>query len=114
MHTKLNFLIPLELDRILLLSQTSNKEENITTWPRLAPNTPNPSARTGPQEVQDTAKESATSAERCSLNAIMGLAYNTYLNCNKIYGCKNCKAHLANHDDIISRVRPLPPLTPEE
>jgi hypothetical protein len=34
----------------------------------------------------------------------MGLAYNTYLNSNKIYGCKTCKAHLANHEDIISRV----------
>ena len=34
----------------------------------------------------------------------MGLAYNTYLDSNKIYGCKNCKAHLANHEDIISRV----------
>lgn len=33
----------------------------------------------------------------------MGLAYNTYLDSNKIYGCKNCKTHLANHDDIISR-----------
>ncbi|KAI1282486.1 yippee [Xylaria sp. FL0933] len=33
----------------------------------------------------------------------MGLLYNTYLNSNKIYGCKNCKAHLANHEDIISR-----------
>ena len=36
----------------------------------------------------------------------MGLAYNTYLNSNKIYGCKHCKAHLANHEDIISRVSP--------
>jgi hypothetical protein len=34
----------------------------------------------------------------------MGLAYNVYLNSNKIYGCKNCKAHLSNHEDIISRV----------
>ncbi len=34
----------------------------------------------------------------------MGLAYNTYLSSNKIYGCKSCKAHLANHEDIISRV----------
>jgi hypothetical protein len=34
----------------------------------------------------------------------MGLAYNIYLDSNKIYGCKNCKTHLANHDDIISRV----------
>ncbi|KAK5988754.1 Protein yippee-like 3 [Cladobotryum mycophilum] len=33
----------------------------------------------------------------------MGLAYNTYLTSNKIYGCKTCKTHLANHDDIISR-----------
>ncbi|KAK6189496.1 hypothetical protein LQW54_013204 [Pestalotiopsis sp. IQ-011] len=33
----------------------------------------------------------------------MGLAYNTYLDSNKIYGCKECKAHLANHDEIISR-----------
>ena len=36
--------------------------------------------------------------------ADMGLAYNIYLDSNKIYGCKNCKTHLANHDDIISRV----------
>ncbi len=35
----------------------------------------------------------------------MGLAYNTYLNGNKIYGCSACKAHLAIHEDIISRVR---------
>ncbi|KAK7937911.1 Yippee/Mis18 [Apiospora aurea] len=33
----------------------------------------------------------------------MGLAYNTYLSSSKIYGCKHCKAHLANADDIISR-----------
>lgn len=40
----------------------------------------------------------------------MGLAYNTYLNSNKIYGCKSCKTHLANHEDIISRVcSPSPP-----
>ena len=37
----------------------------------------------------------------------MGLAYNVYLNSHKIYGCKNCKAHLSNHEDIISRVRRL-------
>jgi hypothetical protein len=34
----------------------------------------------------------------------MGLEYNTYLTSNRIYGCKTCKAHLANHEDIISRV----------
>lgn len=39
----------------------------------------------------------------------MGLAYNTYLNSAKIYGCKTCKAHLANHEDIISRVCADPP-----
>ena len=34
----------------------------------------------------------------------MGLTYNTYLNAKKIYGCKKCKTHLADHDEIISRV----------
>ncbi|THV97837.1 hypothetical protein D6D02_02567 [Aureobasidium pullulans] len=33
----------------------------------------------------------------------MGLAYNVYLNCKRIYGCKSCKTHLADHDDIVSR-----------
>lgn len=42
----------------------------------------------------------------------MGLTYNTYLDGKHIYGCKNCKAHLANHDDIISRVSPSPLLPP--
>lgn len=39
----------------------------------------------------------------------MGLAYNVYLNSNKIFGCKQCKTHLADYNDIISRVRPLFP-----
>ena len=39
----------------------------------------------------------------------MGLAYNVYLNADKIFGCKNCKTHLASHDAIISRVSSLPP-----
>ena len=34
----------------------------------------------------------------------MGLAYNVYLNSNKIFGCKHCKTHLADYNDIISRV----------
>lgn len=34
----------------------------------------------------------------------MGLAYNVYLDGAKIYGCKNCKTHLSDHEDIISRV----------
>lgn len=42
--------------------------------------------------------------------AAMGLRYNTYLDCAKIYGCADCKAHLADHDDILSRVSA--PLTP--
>ncbi|KAK6428572.1 protein yippee-like moh1 [Oleoguttula sp. CCFEE 5521] len=33
----------------------------------------------------------------------MGLVYNVYLNAKRIYGCKVCKTHLADHDDIISR-----------
>ncbi|KAK6499700.1 hypothetical protein TWF481_010061 [Arthrobotrys musiformis] len=33
----------------------------------------------------------------------MGLIYNEYLNSTRIYGCRTCKAHLANHEDIISR-----------
>lgn len=37
--------------------------------------------------------------------ATMGLAYNVYLNSSRIYGCKSCKTHLSNHEDIISRVR---------
>ncbi len=37
----------------------------------------------------------------------MGLAYNIYLNSHRIYGCGQCKTHLSNHDDIISRVRVL-------
>ena len=38
----------------------------------------------------------------------MGLAYNVYLNAKRIYGCKNCKTHLADHDEIISRVSCYP------
>ncbi|EYE98082.1 putative Yippee zinc-binding protein Moh1 [Aspergillus glaucus CBS 516.65] len=33
----------------------------------------------------------------------MGLAYNVYLNSNKIFGCKHCKTHLADYNDIVSR-----------
>lgn len=38
----------------------------------------------------------------------MGLAYNVYLNGSKIFGCKQCKTHLADYNDIISRVSMLP------
>ncbi|KAA8624868.1 Yippee zinc-binding protein [Pyrenophora tritici-repentis] len=37
------------------------------------------------------------------LHITMGLTYNIYLNSSRIYGCKNCKTHLSNHDDILSR-----------
>ncbi|KAL4944805.1 hypothetical protein BDV06DRAFT_186510 [Aspergillus oleicola] len=33
----------------------------------------------------------------------MGLSYNVYLTSAKIFGCKSCKTHLADYDDIISR-----------
>ncbi|KAA8912773.1 yippee zinc-binding/DNA-binding /Mis18, centromere assembly-domain-containing protein [Sphaerosporella brunnea] len=33
----------------------------------------------------------------------MGLSYNVYLTSSRIYMCKNCKTHLSNHEDIISR-----------
>ncbi|RMZ84487.1 hypothetical protein DV738_g675, partial [Chaetothyriales sp. CBS 135597] len=33
----------------------------------------------------------------------MGLSYNEYLNSAKVFGCRNCKTHLADFDDIISR-----------
>lgn len=39
----------------------------------------------------------------------MGLAYNVYLNSNKIFGCKQCKTHLADYNDIVSRVSTLRP-----
>jgi hypothetical protein len=42
----------------------------------------------------------------------MGLAYNVYLNSSKIFGCRNCKTHLADFDEIISRVGLFPP-TPQ-
>jgi len=34
----------------------------------------------------------------------MGLSYNVYLDAKRIYGCKNCKTHLADYDEIVSRV----------
>ena len=40
----------------------------------------------------------------------MGLAFNAYLDCQKIFGCKYCKTHLSNQDDIVSKVR-LGPIT---
>jgi len=50
-----------------------------------------------------TSLPKATHGQALSL-CKMGLAYNVYLNAKRIYGCKNCKTHLADHDEIISRV----------
>jgi len=35
----------------------------------------------------------------------MGLAFNDYLDAKVIYGCKECKVHLADQNEIISRVQ---------
>lgn len=42
----------------------------------------------------------------------MGLKYNLYLDGNKIYGCQSCKTHLADHEEILSRVSTLTPPCP--
>jgi hypothetical protein len=34
----------------------------------------------------------------------MGLKYRTYLEGRKVYGCQNCRSHLANSDGLISKV----------
>ena len=57
-----------------------------------------------------------------ALEEAMGLEYNTYLDSDRIFGCRNCKTHLATHENIISRVSlsplislpfpQLPPLLP--
>ena len=41
----------------------------------------------------------------------MGLKYNVYLN-GKVFGCKQCKTHLANYEEIISRVSTYYSITP--
>lgn len=46
-----------------------------------------------------------TTQPTLAIDPNMGLAYNIYLDVSKIYGCKNCKTHLADHDEIVSRVR---------
>ncbi|KAL9052676.1 MAG: hypothetical protein Q9162_005235 [Coniocarpon cinnabarinum] len=34
----------------------------------------------------------------------MGLTYNEYLQSeSRVYGCRECKTHLARHEDIVSR-----------
>eukprot|EP00803_Ostreobium_quekettii_P005918 evm.model.scf_900.1 EVM.evm.TU.scf_900.1 scf_900:26479-27468(-) len=33
----------------------------------------------------------------------MGRPYMQYLDCPRIYSCANCRAHAADHDDIISK-----------
>lgn len=37
--------------------------------------------------------------------------FQAYLDsCHRRYSCVHCRAHLANHDDLISKVSLLPPL----
>lgn len=33
----------------------------------------------------------------------MGLKYRTYLEGRKVYGCQNCRSHLANSDGLMSK-----------
>ena len=35
----------------------------------------------------------------------MGPAFRQYLDGHKVYSCASCKAHVADHDDIVSKVR---------
>jgi hypothetical protein len=35
----------------------------------------------------------------------MGMLFKAYLSGPKIWSCERCAAHLASHDDIISKVR---------
>jgi hypothetical protein len=34
----------------------------------------------------------------------MGLTYNVYLDGARIFGCGRCKTHLADNEDVLSRV----------
>lgn len=84
---------------------------------------PDPASTTGSVGITEddpwVRKYSELSPEFSSLLAgrfldqehLMGLSYNVYLNSDKIFGCKNCKTHLASHDTIISRVSVLLPNT---
>ncbi|KAF4466740.1 hypothetical protein FALBO_6381, partial [Fusarium albosuccineum] len=79
----------------------SPRQLDPNTSPAAEPSLPNPSSAPPSQPVLAPNEEVSTSPT--SGPRTMGLAYNTYLNSSKIYGCKTCKAHLANHEDIISR-----------
>jgi len=59
------------------------------------------STREGPLEPTPLKQPSTGASDHLSIT--MGLTYNIYLNSSRIYGCKNCKTHLSNHDDILSR-----------
>ncbi|MCJ1398187.1 hypothetical protein MMC11_001384 [Xylographa trunciseda] len=53
--------------------------------------------------VIDSPTEQPSSCPEVGPSDEMGLAYNVYLNADRIFGCKSCKTHLATHDAIISR-----------
>lgn len=59
-----------------------------------------------PPSVRITLSFHPGGAAASNYTAAMGLAYNVYLNSAHIYGCKTCKTHLSNREDIISRVSP--------
>ncbi|KAH7382294.1 yippee zinc-binding/DNA-binding /Mis18, centromere assembly-domain-containing protein [Pyrenochaeta sp. MPI-SDFR-AT-0127] len=59
--------------------------------------------RPGEGLQQPTTLHQPSTSESARLSITMGLTYNIYLNSSRIYGCKNCKTHLSNHDDILSR-----------
>lgn len=62
---------------------------------------PNPAFNTAGKLPRLSARDSTPAVT-------MGLAYNVYLTSNKIFGCKQCKTHLADYNDIISRVSYMP------
>jgi hypothetical protein len=36
----------------------------------------------------------------------MGLPFKLYINSPQVYSCSGCRAHLTDHDDLISKVMP--------
>jgi hypothetical protein len=44
-------------------------------------------------------------ASAAAAASAMGMLFKAYLSGTKIWSCERCAAHLASHDDIISKVR---------
>ena len=46
-----------------------------------------------------------TTGEPYTSNGAMVKTFQAYLaNCHRFYSCVHCRAHLANHDELISKV----------